>query len=107
MFYFGYIFLDDVNYLVVIVSHFIRRISSPLEMRSAHTHLAPCHDHPALTCIALHLGHTALPLICTYESCRLVGERGRTRGAGGDPNAGTSRRTRARRRAAGVPRPQA
>jgi len=107
MFYFAYIFLDDVDYLVEIVSYFIRRNSSPLEMRSAHTHLAPCHDHPALTCIALHLEHLALPLMCTYASYRLAGERGRTRGAVGDTRVGTFERIRARRRAVGVPRPQA
>jgi len=38
-------------------------------------------------------------------SYRLAGERGGTQGAGGDPGAGTSRRTRARRRAARVPGP--
>jgi len=66
MFYFGYIFLDDVDYLVVIVSYFIHRDSSPVEMRSAHIHLAPCQDHPTLTCIALHLGHLTLPLMCVH-----------------------------------------
>jgi len=45
--------------------------------------------------------------MCTYASYRLVGEQGRTRGAGGDPGAGTSGRTRAGRRAAGVPGSQA
>ena len=104
MFYLGYMFLDDVDYLVVIVSCFVHPDSSLPERRSALTHLAPCHDHPTLSCIALHLGHPALPLLCTYESYKLAGERGRTRGAGGDPGAGTSRRTKAGRRAAGVPR---
>ena len=74
MLYFGYMFLDDVDYLVEIISYFIRRNSSPLETRSAHTHLAPCHDHPTLTCIALHLWHLALPLMRTYGSYRLAGE---------------------------------
>ena len=77
-------FLDDVDYLVVMVPCFIHPDSSLPKRRSTLTHLAPCHDHPALTCIALHLGHPALPLMCTYASYRLVGERGRTRGVGGD-----------------------
>jgi len=74
MFYFGYVFFDDVDYLAVIVSYFICRNYSPLEMTYAYTHLAPCHDHSALTCIALHLEHPALPLICTYASYRFAGE---------------------------------
>jgi len=100
-------FLDDVDYLVVITSCSICHDSSLLERRSAHTHLAPCHDHSVLSCIALHLGHLALPLICIYASYRLAGERGRTRGAGGDTRAGTSGRTRTGKRAAGVHEPQA
>ena len=100
MFYLGYMFLDDVDYLVVRVSCFIHHDSSLLKRRSAHTHLALCHDHPTLTCIALHIGYPGLPLICTYASYRLAGERGRTRRTGGDPGAGTSRRTRAKRRTA-------
>ena len=103
MFYFGYIFLDDVDYLVAIISYSIHQDSSPVEMRSTYTHLAPCHDHPTLTCLALHLGRLALPLMRAYASYRLAGERGGTRGVGGDPGAWTSRRTRAGRRAAGVP----
>ena len=47
------------------------------------------------------------PLMSTHASYRLAGERGGTQGAGGDPGAGTSGRTRAGRRAAGVPGPQA
>jgi len=43
----------------------------------------------------------------TPASYRLAGERGGTRGAGGSPRAGTSRRTGARTRAAGVPGSQA
>jgi len=43
----------------------------------------------------------------THASYRLAGERGGTREAGGDPGAGTSWRTRARRRVAGVPGSQA
>jgi len=103
MFYLGYMFLDDVDYLVVIVSCFIHHDSSLPKRRSALTHLAPCHDHPTLSSIALHLGHPALPLMCTYASYRLAGEQGRTRGVGGDPGVGISGRTRAGRRAAGVP----
>jgi len=44
---------------------------------------------------------------CTNASYRLTGERGGTRGAGGDPGAGTSARNIAGRRPAGVPGPQA
>jgi len=43
----------------------------------------------------------------TYASYRLAGERGGTRGARGDPGAGTSGWTGAWRRAAGVPGSQA
>jgi len=39
--------------------------------------------------------------MCTYASYRLAGERGRTVG-GGDPGLGTSGRTTAGRRAAGI-----
>jgi len=42
-----------------------------------------------------------------HASYRLAGERGGTRGAGEDPGAGTSERTRTERRAAGVSGPQA
>ena len=47
------------------------------------------------------------PLIRTPASYRLAGERGGTRGAGGDPGVETSERTRAWRRVAGVPGSQA
>jgi len=43
----------------------------------------------------------------TPASYRLAGERGGPRGSGRDPGAGTSGRTGARRRAAGVPGSQA
>jgi len=43
----------------------------------------------------------------THASYRLVGERGGIRGAGGDTGVGSSGRTRAGSRSAGVPRPQA
>jgi len=84
--------LDDVDYLVEIVSCFI---------------YAPCHDHLVLTFISIAPRASCTPLISTHASYMLVGERGGTRGAGGDPGAGTSARTRAGRRPTGVPRPQA
>jgi len=40
MLYFGYMFLDDVDYLIEIVSCFIRWNSSPLEMGFVPTHLS-------------------------------------------------------------------
>ena len=79
--------LDDVDYLVEIISYVT---------------CAPCHD--------LHKHCTQAsrtPLMRTHALYRLVGERGRTRGAGGDPGAETSRMTRVGRRATGVPGPQA
>jgi len=45
------------------------------------------------------LAYNCTLLICAYASYRLVEERGRARGAGGDPGAGTSRGTQAGRRA--------
>ena len=67
-----------------------------------------CKNHimislPSLSCIPLHLEHHTPSLICAYASYRLTQEQGRARGAGGDPGAGTSGGTRARRRAARVP----
>jgi len=40
MLYFGYMLLDDVDYLVEIVSSFIHWNSSPLEMWFVPTHLS-------------------------------------------------------------------
>ena len=40
MLYFGYMFLDDVDYLVEMVSYFISWNSSPLEMGFVPTHLS-------------------------------------------------------------------
>jgi len=83
-------FVDDVDYLVEIVSCLIH---------------APCYDHLVFTCISIAPRASRTPLMSTHASYRLAGERGGTREAGGDPGAGTSRRTRAGRRAAGVPGP--
>ena len=88
----GYIFLDDVDYHVEIVSCLIH---------------APCYDHLVFTCITIAPRASRTPLISIHASYRLAGEQGETRGAGGDPGAGASRRTRAGRRSAGVPGPQA
>jgi len=85
-------FLDDVDYLVEITTYVI---------------YAPCHGHLVTTCISIAPRASRTPLMSTHASYRLAGKRGGTRGAGGDLGAGTSRRTRARRRAAGVPGPQA
>ena len=85
-------FLDDVDYLVEIVSYLIH---------------APCYDHLVFTCIVIAPRASRTPLMSTHASYRRAGERGGTRGAGGGPGAGTSGRTRAGRRAVGVPRPQA
>jgi hypothetical protein len=78
-------FLDDIDYLVVVVPCFIYPGSSLLERKYALTSLKAYHDHLAFTCILLHLEHPAPPLICVYASYRLAGEQGRARGAGGDP----------------------
>jgi len=67
---------------------------------------APCHSHLLPTCISIAPRASRTPLISTHASYRLAGERGGPRGAGRDPGAGTSGRTGARRRAAGVPGPQ-
>jgi len=85
-------FLDDVDYLVEIVSCFI---------------YVPCHEHLVLICISVALRASCTPLMSTHASYRLAGERGGTRGAGGDIGTGTSRRTTDGRRSAGVPGPQA
>jgi hypothetical protein len=85
-------FLDDVDYLVEITTYVI---------------YAPCYGRLVPTCISIAPRASRTPLMSTHASYRLAGERGGTRGAGGDPGAGTSGRTRARRRAAGVPGPQA
>ena len=53
-----------------------------------------------------HCTPSRTPLMSIHAPYRLAGERGGTRGAGGEPGAGTSGRTRARRRGAGVPGPQ-
>ena len=90
MLYFGYMFLDDVDYIVEIVSCFI---------------YTPCHDHVVLICIRIAPQASYTPLMSTHASYRLVGERGGTRGEGGDTGAGTSRRTRAGRGSTGVPGP--
>ena len=79
-------FLDDVDYLVEIVSDFI---------------YASCHDHLVLTCISIAPRASCTPLMSTYASYRLAEERGGTRGAG------AFGRTRAGRRSTGVPGPQA
>jgi len=79
-------FLDDVDYLVEITTYVI---------------YAPCHGHLVPTYISIAPRASRTPLMSTHTSYRLAGERGGTRGAG------TSRRTRIRRRAAGVPGPQA
>jgi len=92
MLYFGYMFLDDVDYLVEIVSCFI---------------YAPCHKHLVLICIRIAPQASCIPLMGTHASYRLAGERGGTRGAGGDTGAGASGRARSGRRFAGVPGPQA
>jgi len=84
--------LDDVDYHVEIISYVT---------------CAPCHDHLVLTCIRIAPRASRTPLISIHASYRLVGERGGTRGVRGDPGAGTSGRTRAGRRAAGVCGPQA
>jgi len=81
-------FLDDVDYLVEITTYVI---------------YAPCHGHLVTTCISIAPRAFLTPLMSTHASYKLAGERGGTRGAGRDPEAGTSGRTRARRRAAGVP----
>jgi len=86
MLYFGYMFLDVVDYHVEIVSCFIH---------------APCHGHLVLTCISIPPRASRTPLMSTHASYRLTGEQGGTRGAG------ASARTRAGRRPAGMPGPQA
>ena len=83
--------LDDVDYLIEITTYVI---------------YAPCHGHLVTTCISTAPRASLTPLMSTHASYRLAGERGGTRGAGGDPGARTSGSTRARR-AAGVPGPQA
>ena len=85
-------FLDDVDYLVEIVSCLIN---------------APCYDHLVFTCTSIAPQASRTPLMSTHASYRLAEERGRTRGAGGDPGAETFGRARAGRRAAGVLGPQA
>jgi len=85
-------FLDDVDYLVEMTTYII---------------CAPCHGHLVPTCIRIAPQASRTPLMSAHASYRLAGERGGTRGAGGDLGAGISGRTRARRRAAGVPGPQA
>jgi hypothetical protein len=85
-------FLDDVDYLVEIVSCFI---------------YAPYHEHLVLTYISIAPRTSCTPLISTHASYRLARERGGTRGARGDTGAGASGRTGAGRRPAGVPGPQA
>jgi len=92
MLYFGYMFLEDVDYLVEIVSCFI---------------YAPYHEHLVLVCINIAPRASCTPLMSTHASYRLAGERGGTRGVGRDPGAVTSGRTRAGRRSAGLPGPQA
>ena len=85
-------FLDDVDYLVEIVSCLIH---------------APCYGHLVFTCTSIAPQASRTPLMSTHASYRLTGECGGTRGAGGDPGAGTSGRTRAGRRVAVVSGPQA
>ena len=85
-------FLDDVDYLEEIITSVI---------------YAPWHDHFVLACICIAPRASRTPLISMNASYRLAGERGGTRGGGGDLGAGTSGRTRAGRRAAGVSGPQA
>jgi len=84
-------FLDDVDYLEEIITYVV---------------YAPCHDHLVPTCISIAPRASRTTLMSTHASYRLAGERGGTRGAG-DLGAGTSGRTRAGRRAVGVPGPQA
>jgi hypothetical protein len=85
-------FLDDVDYLVEMTTYII---------------YALCHSHLLPTCISIAPRASRTPLMSTYASYRLAGERGGTRGARGDPGAGTSGWTGAWRRAAGVPGSQA
>jgi len=82
--------LDDVDFLVEILSCVI---------------CAPCHDHLVLTCIRIAPRASRTELMGTNALYRLTGERGGIRRVGGDLGAGTSGRTRAGRRAAGVPGP--
>jgi len=84
-------FLDDVDYLVEIITY---------------VNYAPCHEHLVPTCISTAPRASRTPLMSTHASYRLAGERGGTQGARGDPGAGTSERTRAGRRAVGVPGPE-
>ena len=85
-------FLDDVDYLVEVITYAIH---------------APCRDHLVPTCISIAPRASRTPLMSIHASYRLAGERGGTRGAGGDPGVETSGRTRVGRRAGGVPGPQA
>ena len=71
-------FLDDVDYLVEITTYVI---------------YAPCHCHRITTCINIAPQESRTPLMSTHASYRLTGEQGGTRGARGDPGAGTSGRT--------------
>jgi len=81
-------FLDDVDYLVKVTTYII---------------YASCHGHLVSICISIAPRASRTPLMGTHASYRLARERGGTRGVGGEPGGGTSRRTGARRRAAGVP----
>jgi len=59
MLYFGYMLLDDVDYLLEIVSCFI---------------YALCYDHLVLTCISIAPRTSCTPLMSTHASYRLAGE---------------------------------
>ena len=59
MLYFGHMFLDDVDYLVEIVSCFI---------------YAPYHDHLVLICIRIAPQASCTPLMSIHASHMLAGE---------------------------------